>query len=169
MRWLRKLFSVGVVIGVAALMSIPFKRVPPRETNKSAGRGQWEFVEPRLQLEQILKPTAGGSAEAAISVSDDGQRPAASSGLTPNSTPTRVQRDGASNDAASASAPVTDSSANESTIRGSTGRTRSAARPRRAWRGRTPRCARIPRGSWATATSFFRQARATSRARCPTE
>jgi hypothetical protein len=129
MRWLRKLFSVGVVIGVAALMSIPFKRVPPRETNKSAGRGQWEFVEPRLQLEQILKPTAGGSAEAAISVSDDGQRPAASSGLTPNSTPTRVQRDGASNDAASASAPVTDSSANESTIRGSTGRTRSAARP----------------------------------------
>ncbi|MFO0817431.1 MAG: hypothetical protein U1A77_05790 [Pirellulales bacterium] len=129
MRWLRKLLSVGMVIGVAALMSIPFKRVPPRETNKSAGRGQWEFVEPRLQFEQILKPTAGVSADAATSVSDDVQRPVDSSGLIPNSTPSRVQRDGASNGASSTPSPATDSSASESMTRGSTGRTRSAARP----------------------------------------
>lgn len=93
MRWLRKILSVGVVIGVAALMSIPFKRVPPRETNKSTGRGQWEFVEPRLQLNQILKPGAGDPSSPAGDNVEPGGSASETRDLLPNSSPTRVRGD----------------------------------------------------------------------------
>ncbi len=54
MGWFRKIFHVCLVIGVAALMSIPFKRVPPERMTKSTGRGEWQLVKPRLQFKELL-------------------------------------------------------------------------------------------------------------------
>lgn len=56
MGWFRKIFHVFLVVAVAALMSIPFKRVPPQQMTKSSGRGEWQLVKPRLQFKQLIKP-----------------------------------------------------------------------------------------------------------------
>lgn len=48
MGWFRKIVNVLIVVGVAALMSIPFKRVPVQTTSKSGARGEWELDRPSL-------------------------------------------------------------------------------------------------------------------------
>jgi hypothetical protein len=55
MRRLGKLVNVLLVIGAAALMSVPFKRVPPQNTNKNAGRGEWQLVKPDIPFRDLLK------------------------------------------------------------------------------------------------------------------
>ncbi|MFM7073353.1 MAG: hypothetical protein ACKO38_16320 [Planctomycetota bacterium] len=55
MRHLKKLVNVLLVIGAAALMSVPFKRVPPQNTNKNAGRGEWQLVKPDIPFRDLLK------------------------------------------------------------------------------------------------------------------
>lgn len=55
MRHLRKLVNVLLVIGAAALMSVPFKRVPPQNTNKNAGRGEWQLVKPDIPFRDLIK------------------------------------------------------------------------------------------------------------------
>jgi hypothetical protein len=55
MRRLRKLVNVLLVIGAAALMSVPFKRVPPQNTNKNAGRGEWQLVKPDIPFRDLIK------------------------------------------------------------------------------------------------------------------
>ncbi len=55
MRRLRKLVNVLLVIGAAALMSVPFKRVPPQNTKKNAGRGEWQLVKPDIPFRDLIK------------------------------------------------------------------------------------------------------------------
>jgi len=89
MGWFRKIFHVAIVVGVAALMSIPFKRVPPQETSKSGYRGEWELDRPGLpfKLGDVLS-SDGKPLESRKPVipAEDLARPRASSDSTPSST-----------------------------------------------------------------------------------
>ncbi len=61
MRRLKKLIHVLLVIGAAALMSVPFKRVPPQDTKKNAGRGEWQLVKPDIPFRDLLKADAAAA------------------------------------------------------------------------------------------------------------
>ena len=86
MGWFRKIVNVLIVVGVAALMSIPFKRVPPQTTSKSGERGEWELDRPGLpfKLGDILtgedRPTT--SHKPVIPATDAGDARGPESGRT---------------------------------------------------------------------------------------
>lgn len=58
---LKKLIHVLLVVGAAALMSVPFKRVPPQDTKKNAGRGEWQLIKPDIPFRDLLKGDAAAS------------------------------------------------------------------------------------------------------------
>lgn len=84
MRRLRKLVNVLLVIGAAALMSVPFKRVPPQNTNKNAGRGEWQLVKPDIPFRDLIKsgdkPDNAGDAKSGGSAAKKSVKDAARGG-----------------------------------------------------------------------------------------